>query len=209
MMKQKFTLWAATIALALFALPSLAQADLVLNVDLTVADQVTISALPGVSAGTVSGSDTKGFYLGDFYTGDPGATTLSDTSLGGDLIPSLDTSNGGSFLFNSNFTPGGAGSNGLNVFSYTDNASSEFEAGILAFSGSETWTLDAESYAQMLAGAADGSVWAFADTDDDIADATLIGEYVVKRPGGAIPEPTSLVVLGLGSVALAFRRRRA
>ena len=86
------------IALAFFALPSLAQADLVLNVDLTVTDQVTISALDGLSAGTVSASDTTGFYFENFY-GAIGNSVAGNTTAGGDLTASLSDSDGGGALF--------------------------------------------------------------------------------------------------------------
>ncbi len=96
------------------------------------------------------------------------------------------------------------------MFSYTDDPTSDFVAGTQAFSGSGTWSLDAASYADMLAGNTSGDVWAFADGDDDIPSgggtAVLIGQYRVRA---AVPEPTSLALFALGTVGLAFRRRRA
>lgn len=55
----------------------------VLTVDLSVANQVTISGGPGVSLATVSGSDTIGVYLENFYGGSGDA--LSAALASGDL----------------------------------------------------------------------------------------------------------------------------
>ncbi|MEL6312027.1 MAG: hypothetical protein AAFQ17_06650, partial [Pseudomonadota bacterium] len=53
----------STGAIGLVAGAASAQLDVVLIVDISVANQITISATSGVSAATVSGSDTTGFYL--------------------------------------------------------------------------------------------------------------------------------------------------
>ena len=73
----------------------------------------------------------------------------------------------------------------------------EFETGITAFTGGQTWELTAaELRTRCWPELTTAMYLASADSDDDIATATLIGEYVVKRPGGgAIPEPTSLALI--------------
>jgi hypothetical protein len=192
---------AALVALALFALPSSADADLVLNVDLTVTDQITITALTGNSTNTVSGSDGIGFYLQDFFA----AGGITDTLVSGNLTSAANVSNMTPNLFSID--------TGLNVFSYTDDPSSDFTAGAQAFAGIGTWTITNANYLDALAGLNTGTVWAIADSFDDIppggGSALAIGDYIVKKPGGAVPEPTSIALIGLGCVGFAFRRRRA
>ena len=201
-MMRQIKFGAVALALALFALPSLAKADLVLNVDLSVTDQITITALDGLSASTVSAPTTGvGFYLDGFFGTDPGGS--GDSLVGGDLSSFGDASDGSPDLFSF------GGDVGLNVFSYA--ASSSFTAGTTAFSGSATWDVTPLVYAEALAGPNLGEVWFEADDFGDIpaggGGASLIGEYIVKKPG-MIPEPTSLAFIGLGCVGIAFRRRR-
>ncbi len=182
-------------ATAIFAIAASAQAAVVIEVDLTVEDQITITATEEASMATVSGSDTTGFYLEDIFAGGPGG--ISDTLISGDLTSFLNTSDGSPALFSID--------SGLNVFSYTDDPSSDFEEGVQAFSGSATWSISSDDYAALLAGNTTGSVWAIADTFDDIppggGDAALIGEYFV------IPGPGALAMLAVAGLAGARRRR--
>ncbi len=75
-----------------------------------------------------------------------------------------------------------------------------FTAGSLAFVGSATWALDANEYADMLAGSMSGNVYFPADTVDDIAGATAIGTYLV------VPTPGAIALLGLAGLARSRRR---
>ena len=188
----------STGAIGLVAGAASAQLDVVLIVDISVANQITISATSGVSAATVSGSDTTGFYLADFFTSDGGGT-FNDTLVAGDLTSAENTSDGSPLLFRGTFP---ALDTGLNVFTYTDDADSEFVAGNQAFSGSATWTVDADDYADILSANMSGTEFFPADTSDDIAaGAVAIGTYTV------IPAPASAALLGLGGLAAARRRR--
>ena len=56
-------------------------------------------------------------------------------------------------------------------------------------------------YADMLAGAGSGDIYAPADTDDDIPSAVVIGTYNV------VPAPSAMAVLGLGGLVAGRRRR--
>ncbi|MEL7484061.1 MAG: PEP-CTERM sorting domain-containing protein [Planctomycetota bacterium] len=173
------------------------QVDKLLIVDLSVANEVTITATSGASAETISGSDSTGVLLADFFnTAGPGIFSTGT----GDLTSALNTSDGTPGLFNSSFTPSAtSGSFGLNFWTYTDDATSDFVAGSQAFSGSATWTIDADDYAAALAGNASGDIIAFADTDDDVG--VVIGTW------NLIPAPSSAALLGLGGLAAARRRR--
>lgn len=172
-----------------------ANADDLLLIDLSVANQITISATSGLSSADVSGADVTGVYMDNFYgmAGD----SLSASYLSGDLSTVGDASDGSPSLFR-----GGAGSDsGLNFWSWATASTVSFTAGSQAFSGSATWALDANEYANMLAGNLSGDLYFPADTADDIAGATAIGTWRV------IPAPTGLAVLGLGGL-VATRRRR-
>jgi MYXO-CTERM domain-containing protein len=184
-------------ALALFTVASSAQAEVILEVDLSVVDQITINSTTGLSAATVSGSDTTGFYLEGIFG--PGGGGISESLVAGDLTSFLNTSDGGPDLFSID--------EGLNVFSYTADPSSDFVAGTQALSGSATWTISAANYADLLDGLSGGSVWAMADDFSDIpaggGSASLIGEYIVVTPA-----PGALAMLGLAGL-VGIRRRRA
>lgn len=171
--------------------------DKLLIVDLSVENEITITATAGLSGATVSGSDTTGFLLADFFnTAGPGIFAAGT----GDLTSAANPSDSGPDLFNSSATPAG-GSFGLNVFSYTADATSDFVAGSQAFSGSATFSLAADDYAAALAGNSSGTIYAFADTDDDIAAATALGTW------NLIPAPSTAAMLGLGGLVAARRRR--
>ena len=164
-----------------------------LNIDLTVANQITITAKNGVSLNTVSGSDGIGVLMAGFYNSDPGG--IFETLVGGDLVSAGTSSDGTPNLFSS------SGSFGLNFWSWTNDSPSTFTAGSVAFTGSATWTLTAADYALLLAGNTSGIIYAFADTHDDIAGAERIGTWKV------VPAPGSLALLGLGGLVAGRRRR--
>lgn len=171
-----------------------AQADDLLIVDLSVANEITITALPGLSAATISGSDTTGFLLADFFNA-AGTGSIFESGGVGDLTSAANGSDSSPGLFNS------GGSFGLNVWSYTNDATSDFTAGQVAFSGTATWSLDPADYAEVLNSGVSGDIYFAADSDDDISGATYLGTWTT------VPAPSSLALLGLGGVA-AIRRRR-
>ncbi len=188
---------AITATASLFALAGVAQADDLLIVDLSVVNQVTLTATSGASAITASGGDGIGVYLDNFYGG--GGDSLSASLISGDLTDAGSASDGTPSLFR-----GGAGSDsGLNFWSWSSDSTVNFTAGQQAFVGSATWSLDANEYADMLAGSSSGNIYFPADTFDDIAGAGVLGTYRV-----IVPAPAALPMLGLGLGAAALRRRR-
>lgn len=173
-----------------------AQADVILEIDLTVPNQITINSTSGLSSATVSGGDTTGVYFDNFYgaAGD----ALNESLVSGDITNVGNPSDGTPDLFR-----GGSGSDtGLNMWSWSSDITVNFTAGTQAFTGSATWTLDPNDYAEMVAGMSGGTVYFPADTSDDVAGATAIGEYVV-----VVPAPASAALLGFGGLAMARRRR--
>lgn len=197
MMKKRLLLLVAS--LTVFSVS--ANAAVVLTVDLTVLNQITISATSGASSATTSGSDTTGVYLASIFDGAFPASII-DTLIGGDLTSAANGSDGTPLLFTSTFTVG----DGLNVWSYTDDTTSDFIAGEVAFSGSATWDIDGAAYTSLLAGSAGGDVYAFADDDGDLANAMIIGQWERATP---IPVPAAVWLLGSALLGLrVFSRKR-
>ena len=172
--------------------------DVLIEIDLTVTDQITVNATTGNSAATVAGSNVIGFYFADFYNG-PQSIGLSASLVAGDITSSLNPTDNTPSLFRSGT---GGGDPGLNIWSFSTNATINFVAGTQAFVGSATWNLSPAAYADMLAGNTSGLIYFPADTFDDLTNAQVLGTYVV------IPTPGALAMFGLSFGACAIRRRR-
>ena len=187
------TLKMAVAAIAL-SVSSFANAGLVLLADLSVENTITLTATSETSLATVSGSDTTGFYLADFF----GASiALVDVLISGDLTSASNTADNTPLLFSVD--------SGLNVWSFTNDPEMLFTTGLLAFSGQASWTVNAEAYASALTGAQSGNVFAPADELGDVANAALIGTWEVIGATD-VPEPSTLAILALGLMGLASRR---
>ncbi len=187
----------ATIAgLAVAATAMTASADILLNVDLSVADQVTITATVGNSAADASGNSFTGYLLAGFFN-DPSYNADSGGNGVGNLTTSANASSGSPLLFSA------WDSFGLNVWNFSADSSVGVTGGSQAFVGSATWSgLDSDEYAAMLAGNTSGDIYFNADTDNDIAGgAVFIGTWNV------VPAPSSMALLGLGGIAAGRRRR--
>ncbi|MHA7812077.1 MAG: PEP-CTERM sorting domain-containing protein [Phycisphaerales bacterium] len=171
-----------------------ATADVLLEIDLTVANQVTISATSGLASTSATSSNFTGYLLADFFAaaGAPGSVGNGT----GNLSTVGNASDGSPALFQ------GSSSVGLNIWSFSLDGSVGVTGGSQAFEGSSTWSLDAAQYAAFLGAATSGDIYMGADTDDDIAaGAVNIGTYAV------IPAPSALALLGMGGM-VATRRRR-
>lgn len=180
--------------LAAAATTMTASAEDLLIIDLSVSNEISITATAGLASASASGDSFTGVLMADFYNGNSSdGVLLSGT---GDLVAAGDASDGSPAIFNS------ATNNGLNFWSWTAAASSSFTAGEVAFTGSMNVAgLDAVDYADMLAGNSSGDIIAFADTDDDIG--VVIGQWTTD----AVPAPSSLALLGLGGMVAGRRRR--
>lgn len=192
------------VALAVVLLvPYSAFASVLLEVDLSVADTITISATSGVSDITVSGSDTIGVYLDNFFAAS--GSPLTSSLVAGDLTNVLNPSDGSPALFR-----GGSGTDpGLNVWSFSSDATVDFVAGTTAFTGSGTWTVSSALYADALAAPTSGTLYFPADTLDDLATGALaIGTWeVIARPAAGVPLPGSLFLMSLGLLGVGVARR--
>lgn len=186
---------AAIATVAGLATAASAQGPLLL-IDLSVTDQITISATSAASAVSATGPDVTGVYLENFYSG-PRNSGVSDTYLSGDLTNVGGTPDGSPALF----TAFDVNDAGLNIFSWATESDVTFTAGQQAFQGSATWALDSDDYADMLAGNSSGNLYFPADDAGDLAGAQILGTWAI------IPAPSALAVLGLGGMVAARRRR--
>lgn len=191
---KKITLATLFGAAALYA--GSAQAAVLLVVDLSVTDQVTITSTTGTSDLTLSGFAVIGVYLENFY-GVAAGSPLGVTLVSGDLTNAENPSNSSPDLFRNDTDPG------LNIYSWSPDATVTFTAGSVAFVGSATWSLTAAAYADMLAGSSSGDLYFPADTVDGITALTPIGTFTV-----VVPEPGSASLLALSFGMLFFRRKR-
>ena len=171
-----------------------AAADVLLEIDLSVENQVTINATSGLASVDATASNFTGYLLADFFAaaGAPGGLGAGS----GNLSTVGNASDGTPSLFQ------GSSSVGLNIWSFSTDSTVGVTGGSQAFEGSATWSLDAAQYAAFLGAATSGDIYFGADTDDDIAGgAANIGTYSV------IPAPSALALLGMGGM-VATRRRR-
>ncbi len=191
----------AVLAAALI-IPNGAGATVLLEVDLSVLNTITISATSGASDATVSGRDNTGVYLDGFFGAS--GSSLFGTLLTGNLTNSLNPSDSSPQLFR-----GGLGTDtGLNIWSWSSASIVNFVAGTTAFTGSATWTLPAASYTEALAGATSGSLYFPADSFDDLPSATMIGEWQrADVSAGNVPLPGTMLLIASGLLGAGFLRR--
>lgn len=193
----------AIIASSLLIMP-VAQSAVLLQVDLSVENTITVTATEGASEATVTADDFTGFYLADFFAMNTSGTNLLGGDLvSGDLTSFLDASDGSPDIFRA----GGGSDTGLNVWTYTDGDTSSFVLGRQAFSGSATWTADPSDYMHALGGAAGGDIFFAAASTGETANASFLGTWEIKRPdvvGVNAPSSFGVAVLTLSFVL--FRR---
>jgi len=187
----------ATIAgLAVATVAAAASADVLVSIDLSVVNQVTINATGGLSAVSASGSDTTGIYLNEFYAG--AGNALAGSLVSGDFTNAQNPSDGTPSIFRA----GGGTDTGLNFWSFSSDTTVTFTAGSLAFVGSATFDISADMYSDMLAGNTSGDLYFPADDASDIAaGAVNLGTWNV------VPAPGAMALLGMGGM-VATRRRR-
>ncbi len=171
-----------------------ASADNLLVIDLSVANTLTITSTGGNSSASATSSNFTGYLLAEFFN--DASVTPADLSVSGNLTTNSNASDASADIFS------GGSDFGLNVWSFSTDTNVSVTAGVQAFVGSTTWTVDAADYAAMLAGNTSGDIYFGADTDDDIAaGATLIGTWNV------VPAPSGLALIGLGGIVAGRRRR--
>ncbi len=186
----------AVMAVAGFAAAAQASVtDIVLIIDWSTVNQVTISATTGVSAATVSGSNVTGFYFADLFNGS-GAIGTNTLVPGATLSSFNDPPDGTPALYRDTTTDPG-----LNIWSFSTSSTVSFTASTQAFNGSATWNVTPSFYALIVGANASGNVYFPADDVGDLPNAQVIGQYLV------VPAPGAVALLGLGGLLLARRRR--
>jgi hypothetical protein len=189
---------AACLGLALTA-SGLAKA-VVLLVDLTVENQIKISATDGASLSTVNGEVNTGFSLINFF--DASRRNVDQTLESGNITSANNASNDSPVFFEDD-----RGSEFFNIFDFTDDPLMTFTAGMQAFSGEAIWTVDTTTYLSALNGGLSGNVVAPFDNFfvTDLSTASVIGtwEAIVASE---VSEPSIFAFFALGFMGLAARR---
>jgi hypothetical protein len=180
---------------------SAAQAAVVLQLDLSTVNQVTISATSGFSLVSQSGSDSDGVYLKDVFA--PGGSNFNIVAgSGSSLVYFNGTSNESQYIYRDTNDPG------LNIYGMENFVLSSFTSGVQAFKGSSTWSLTAQQYSVFLQAPTSGDVYAFAYLVNQLdGGPQVIGQYSFVS-SAAVPEPTSMAIFGLGALGMAYRARR-
>ncbi|MGC6459329.1 MAG: PEP-CTERM sorting domain-containing protein [Akkermansiaceae bacterium] len=174
------------------ALAGSTPAAVVLSVDLSVADTITITATDAVSENTSTGSDGIGIYFENLV---PSGQVVGDLSVDGDLSYFGVPSDGAPDLYSF------GSDTGLNIWGMSGGTAT-IEAGVQAFQGSVTFTVDPAIYSDISSGPSTGDVYFSADNAGGLAGAAVIGQYQV------IPEPSTSLLGGLAALALLRRRRK-
>ena len=166
--------WLCVLVAAMTFLPATSngqQLDVLIEIDLSVVNQITVNSTTGVSNATITGSNITGFYLANFFNDN---SSVFETLVAGDLTTTFNPSD-----FSPNLFRGGADDPGFNIWSISVDTDISFESGVQAFTGTGIWTVDATLYAALLNANPTGEIYFPADTEDDLAGATLIGAYEI------------------------------
>lgn len=170
-----------------------AQANLLLDVDLSVENTITINALNGSALISETNGLFTGLYLDGFF-GDSFTSSINDSLISSSITSANDTSG----LFNDLFHF--SNDAGLNLFSF-DGGTASFIADELAFVGTGTWTVSETAYQSALNGAQNGNLFFPADSIDDIAGLSALGSWAISSSVEvAAPSTVLLFILSLASV---------
>lgn len=197
-----------SIVTAIFVLPGLigvfpVTAALLLEVDLSVENTISINATDSNSIISASGSDFTGFYLDGFF-GTNSLGLIDDVLISGDLTSADEPSNLSPNLFHFSNDPG------LNIFDTSTAGSLSFIEGTTAFVGSATWSIGSVFYQHFLANASGGDIFFPADSINDINTASILGSWAVIDSGLVeVPEPSAIAIFAFGLGILGFARARA
>ena len=173
-MQKNFGKWMLTFcAVASFSIAANVQAQVLIEIDLSVENELTLNSTVEASAATVAGPTGIGFYMENFFAGDDGTSGDFGILVVGDLTTFLNPPDNTPELFRFGGDPG------LNVFAFSTDATSNFEAGTQAFTGAANFTITPDAYAELLTAPAQGDIFFPADSVDDLGGAMLIGQYVV------------------------------
>ncbi|QDT60483.1 PEP-CTERM motif protein [Stieleria bergensis] len=183
------------------ALINPAHAGVLIGLDLSVTNQLTLTATTETAIGTVTGPTSNGIVLE--------ATGSVASQLLGGASDTFGFKSTGAFVQveTSGLLDSGVYSLNLYESSFSDSVSTSITSGQQAFVGTTTITLDATSYNNLLNGPSSGKIYAFEDNATTFAtNGTYIGDWA---KASTVPEPSSAIAMGLlGIVGFAGSRRR-
>ena len=179
-----------------------AHAGIVVEFDLSVTNQLTLTATTVTALASTTGNTGVGIILEG--TGEVESFALGGTS---DTFGYKAT---GAFTNQLKLHPINA-SGVWSINLYEINAATtdtSITQGQQAFVGTTTITLDATEYANLLNAPNSGKIYAFADTPSYATQGTYIGDWA-KASSGTVPEPSTGIALGLlGVLGFTGNRRR-
>jgi len=179
-----------------------AHAGIVVEFDLSVTNQLTLTATTGTALASTTGNTGVGIILEG--TGEVESFALGGTS---DTFGFKST---GAFEQVSTSQILASGVYSINLYEryFSNGINTSITLGQQAFVGTTTITLNAQSYANLLNAPSSGKIYAFADTPSYATQGTYIGDWA-KASSGTVPEPSTGIALGLlGVLGFTGNRRR-
>ena len=181
-----------------------AHAGVLLEFDLSVTNQLTITATTGTALARLTGDTGTGIVL-------EGTGELIGDSLGdAPHTFGFQTTGGVMQRVKLNHLNDPAGNNSINLFEedFSDRVNIDINQGQQVFVGTTTHHLDATEYANILNAPNSGKIYAFADSPSYATVGTYIGDWA-KASSGTVPEPSTAIAMGLlGVLGFAGNRRR-
>lgn len=196
MLKTKFTRRVSYLAALTAAALSVgtSKADMLLHVDLSVVNQLTIRATTGLSAVTASVDDETGFTLLDFTF-----QNISASGTGSTLVDYNGTSDGSVSISSADGF--------MNLYKMATSDPLQFTAGSQAFTGEATWTLTSSQYATWLNGPSSGDIVLADAFYVPLEGAPVVGTWSLNLASTSVPDTSStLALLALGICCLASVR---
>jgi hypothetical protein len=178
-----------------------AMANVLLKIDLSVENQISIFATDNSALVSAVGTDFNGIYLDNLFGID---VIVDEVLIEGDLSTANEPSNNSPQLFtSSNVDPG------LNIFDMTNETNLTTTLGQAAFTGSAIWTVNTEAYQAAVMSAISGNLFLNADSLDDLDnnDVTLIGSWEVVNSVTNVSAPSVIGFLYFIALILVIRRQ--
>jgi hypothetical protein len=167
---------------------------MLLHVDLSVVNQLTIRATTGLSAVTASVDDDTGFTLLDFTY-----QNISASGTGSTLVDYNGTSDGSVSISSADGF--------MNLYKMATSDPLQFTAGSQAFTGEATWTLTSSHYATWLNGPSSGDIVLADAFYVPLEGAPVVGTWSLNLASTSVPDTSStLALLALGICCLASVR---